>query len=190
MESPPGHAPRGQDPPLRGTDETNVSTEQQTKEAHARLSRSHGHPRRPSGAETAARQGAQASHRQHPSEATGLSRALGGQTFPKAKRIRKRAEYLKLQQVGRRRAGARFVVITAPSRGSVSRIGITASRKVGGAVVRNRVKRLIREFFRTHHDLIQPPRDIVVIARPGAADADYTEVTRELGAALKINAGK
>ena len=181
-------SPSGQAPPLRGTDETNVSTEQQTTETHARLSRSHGHTGRSSGAEAPTRQGAQASHRQHSGEATGLSRASGEQTFPKTKRIRKRGEYLQLQQAGRRRAGTRFVVITAPSRGDVSRVGITASRKVGGAVARNRVKRWVREFFRTHHDRIQPPRDVVVIARPGAAEADYTEVKRELSTALKIDA--
>jgi len=173
---------------LRGTDETNVSTEQQTTETYARLSRSHGHSRGPSGVETPARQGAETPHRQHPSEAARLRRPLGGQTFPKAKRIRKRGEYLKLQQVGRRRAGMRFVVITAPGRGGVSRLGITASRRVGGAVARNRIKRMVREFFRTHHNRIQPPRDVVVIAKPGAAEADYAEIKRELGAALKINA--
>jgi ribonuclease P protein component len=190
MESTPpaGPSPPGQSPPLRGTDETNLSTEQQTTETHARLSRSHGYPRRSSGVEAPACQGAQAPHRQHSSEAARLTRPVGEQTFPKAKRIRKRGEYLKLQQVGRRRAGTRFVVITAPSRSRVSRVGITASRRVGGAVVRNRVKRLVREFFRKHHDQIQPPRDVLVIVRPGAAAAEYVEVKRELSAALKIDA--
>jgi ribonuclease P protein component len=113
---------------------------------------------------------------------------LGAQGFPKAKRIRKRGEFLKLQRVGRRRAGTRFVVITAPCRGDVSRLGITASRRVGGAVVRNRVKRLVREFFRQHHDRIRPPRDVLVIVRPEAAGAEYSEVKRELGTALRIDA--
>ena len=188
--TPAGQPPKGNTPPLRGTDETNLSTEQQATETHARLSRSHGNRRRSPGFETSARQGPQTPHSQHSSEATGLKRPLGGQTFPKAKRIRQRGEYLKLQQVGRRRAGKWFVVITTPGRGGVSRLGITASRRVGGAVLRNRVKRMVREFFRTHHDRIQPPRDVVVIARPGAADADYAEVKRELGAALKIDASK
>ena len=180
----------GQTPPLRGTNETNVSTEQQTTETHARVPRPHGHPRRPSGAETPARQGAETPDRQNSSEATRLTRPVGGQRFPKAKRIRKRGEFLKLQQVGRRRAGTRFVVVTVPSRGGVSRLGITASRRVGGAVVRNRVKRLVREFFRQHHDRIQPPRDVLVIARPQAAGAEYAEVKQELSTALRIDASE
>jgi ribonuclease P protein component len=49
---------------------------------------------------------------------------------------------------------------------------------------------MVREFFRTHHDQIEPPRDVVVIARPGAGDADYAEVTRELGSALRIDASQ
>jgi ribonuclease P protein component len=193
MESPRGQTPREQTarrqaPPLRGTDETNLPTEQQTTETYARLSRPYGYPRRSSGAEASPRQGAQASHRQHSSEATRLTRPIGEQTFPKLKRIRKRGEYLKLQQVGRRRAGKRFVVITVSGRGGGSRLGVTASRRVGGAVVRNRVKRMVREFFRTHYSRIHPPRDVVVIARSGAADADHAEVQRELSAALKIDA--
>ena len=188
--SPGGQSPPGQFPPLRGTNETNVSTEQPTTETHARFPRPHGHSRRPSGAETPARQGAETLDRQYSSEATRLTRPVGGQRFPKAKRIRKRGEFLKLQQGGRRRAGTRFVVITAPCRGDVSRLGITASRRVGGAVVRNRVKRLVREFFRRHHDRIQPPRDVLVIARPQAACAEYAQVKQELGTALRIDASE
>ncbi|HVO27226.1 MAG TPA: ribonuclease P protein component [Candidatus Margulisiibacteriota bacterium] len=119
-----------------------------------------------------------------------MTRPVGGQRFPKAKHIRKRDEFLKLQRIGRRKTGTRFVVITAPCRGDVSRLGITASRRVGAAVVRNRVKRLVREFFRQHHDRIQPPRDVLVIARPEAAGAEYAEVKRELGAALRIDASE
>lgn len=80
------------------------------------------------------------------------------------------------------------MVISAPAQSSVSRIGITASKRVGGAVVRNRVKRLVREFFRRHERGIHPPRDIVVIARPAAAEANYADVQQELGAALNVDA--
>ena len=82
----------------------------------------------------------------------------------------------------------RFVVITEPVRSGSSRIGITASRHVGGAVVRNRVKRLVREFFRRHQHRILPPQDVLVIARPAAAQAAYSDVQRELARALRIDA--
>lgn len=65
-------------------------------------------------------------------------------------------------------------------------MGITVSKRVGGAVVRNRVKRLVREVFRRHRARLAPPRSVLVIARPAAAEAAYAEVERELLRALRI----
>jgi ribonuclease P protein component len=79
------------------------------------------------------------------------------------------------------------VVITDERHSGGSRIGITTSRRVGGAVVRNRVKRLVREFFRRHQHRIVPAQDVLVIARPSAATVTYADVTRELGKALQID---
>jgi ribonuclease P protein component len=78
------------------------------------------------------------------------------------------------------------VVITQRRSSGPSRIGITASRRVGGAVVRNRVKRLVREFFRHHQERLQPAQDVLVIARAGAAKASYAQVRHELCRTLKI----
>ncbi len=173
-------------PPLRGINEAHVSTEQQTTQTDTRLSGSHEHRRRPPGIEAAARQRAQTADGQYSTETAILTRAAGSQRLPKSKRIRKRAEFVRLGQVGRRRSGTRFVVLTEPRRDGVSRIGITTSRRVGGAVVRNRIKRWVREFFRRHQHQLDPAQDVLVIARPGAASATYMDVKRELAAALKI----
>lgn len=62
----------------------------------------------------------------------------------------------------------------------VRRIGITASRKVGGAVVRNRVKRGVREWFRRSRGELPPDVDVVVIARPGAGQLSVPEVGERL----------
>lgn len=80
-----------------------------------------------------------------------------------------------------------FVVIVCPAARQESRIGITASRKTGGAVARNRIKRLVREFFRTYRQSLRPEKDVLVIARPQAANLSYDELKHELGRVLKID---
>ncbi len=57
---------------------------------------------------------------------------------------------------------------------------------MGSAVVRNRIKRMLREYFRTHHHLIKPAQDVLVIARSEAANATAADVAAELGKALRI----
>jgi ribonuclease P protein component len=187
VATPAGHAPREFATPLRGTNETDVPTEQQATQTDTRLSGAHGQRRRASGIEAPARQGAQAADRQHPAEAAILTPAPPSRRLPKSTRIRKRGEFVRLQRAGRGRSGARFVVVTERGRTRVSRIGITTSRRVGDSVVRNRVKRLVREFFRHYQHAIIPAQDVLVIARPAAATATYADVKRELGGALRID---
>jgi ribonuclease P protein component len=61
-----------------------------------------------------------------------------------------------------------------------TRLGLTVSRKIGGAVARNRVKRLLREYFRLSYDQLPSSVDIVFVARQGAAELSYAEVVSEL----------
>ena len=114
--------------------------------------------------------------------------------FPRACRLRKRREFLLVQGRGRRLAGRhlQFFVIgrKEPPTSAVAapiRFGITVTRKVGNAVTRNRLKRLIRE--RCRHVVATSPRglDVVILVRASAAAApaaavagDFLELARRL----------
>lgn len=108
-----------------------------------------------------------------------MSSAVGA-GFPKRARLRKRPEFIHLSRSGKKQHTANFVVITRETDRSEARLGITVSSKVGNAVVRNRVKRLLRESFRQWNRQIVPPQDILVIAKPGAANLSFLEVASEI----------
>ena len=61
-----------------------------------------------------------------------------------------------------------------------NRLGISVSKKVGNSVVRHRIARLLRESLRLHEDEIESGYDIVMVARSGAAEADYHQVSRSV----------
>lgn len=66
-----------------------------------------------------------------------------------------------------------------------SRFGFSVSRHIGKAVVRNRIKRLMREAVRLQYDLISPGWDVVLIARKGIAGLDYWAVARSVTQLLR-----
>jgi len=104
----------------------------------------------------------------------------GSQRFPKTARLRKRAEFLKLSRGGAKLHSASFVILTRSNSRSENRLGVTVSSKVGNAVVRNRVKRRVREYFRRHRAELPQGADILIIARPGAAGASSERLDGEL----------
>ena len=112
--------------------------------------------------------------------------AAGGEGFPRARRVRKRLDYLRIQNQGRRYSTAHFLVFALPSTaGPMTRFGVTVSRKVGDAVTRNRVKRWIRESCRRWAPALPPSLDIVVVARPQAARAGFAPISAELASLTK-----
>jgi len=81
--------------------------------------------------------------------------------------VRRRGHYAYIMRTGRRFRTNNLVLVEAPSKTGRPRVGITVSRKVGKAVQRNRVKRLLREYFRLNRERFAPSTDLVVIVRPG-----------------------
>ncbi|MDD5712814.1 MAG: ribonuclease P protein component [Smithellaceae bacterium] len=105
-------------------------------------------------------------------------------TFGKHEKIRKRKEYKAIYEQGERGYSRNFTYITCTNPSGTRRLGITVSRKVGNAVRRNRIKRLLREFFRLNKAQLQEAQDIVIIARRNMPHLGYHDVLKELGGLL------
>ncbi len=105
-------------------------------------------------------------------------------------RLRSRREYLAVQQGGRRISTRFLTVLVLPNTLGRDRLGVVASKKIGGAVIRNRAKRRLRELFR-HHDPARSASaqrrrglDLVVIAKREVTRADSDQLRADFGAAL------
>ncbi|MGB8296625.1 MAG: ribonuclease P protein component [Polyangia bacterium] len=99
-------------------------------------------------------------------------------------RLRARSCFLAAQRLGRRIPGRNLVLYalsrSEPGRQERARLGITVSKKVGNAVVRNRVKRWLRESYRRMAGCAPGGADLVIIARPAAAHSTYQRTAQEL----------
>ena len=104
----------------------------------------------------------------------------GQERFLRRERLTHRKQYLYVYQSGTKRVGRGFVLFVAGCEEQGRKMGCAVSRKVGGAVVRNRVKRFIREAYRKHRAHL--PRDgyFVLVARPASARLTYEECEAEI----------
>jgi ribonuclease P protein component len=90
-------------------------------------------------------------------------------SFSKKDRLLKRSEFVRLSSCGQKRVNKHFVLFYAQGLTHKSRLGVTVSKKVGCAVIRNRVKRLCREYFRRNRHRFIESRDMSLIARKSTA---------------------
>jgi ribonuclease P protein component len=103
------------------------------------------------------------------------------ETFRPSDRVKRRADFQRVQGKGRKIHTPHFVVAVLPRpEGGPTRLGITVTRKVANAVGRNRIKRVMREAFRRHRELFPPACDVVAIAKDGALALGLAEVVAEL----------
>ena len=99
-------------------------------------------------------------------------------SFPKSKRLIRTADFELVKNEGRAQRGKLLILGVAEKREDF-RAGFVTSKRVGGAVVRNRIRRRLREIVRQHQHEIVHAIWIVTIARPPAARATFLELEHE-----------
>jgi len=103
----------------------------------------------------------------------------------KEQRLRKRRAFTGVYEGGRSCANLLSVLYYLANRMDITRVGFSVSRRLGKAVVRNRVRRRYREAYRALRDRVLPGYDIVFIARRPAADAQYVEIEASIEQLLR-----
>jgi ribonuclease P protein component len=95
--------------------------------------------------------------------------------------LKKNSDFSLVYKDGKSIANRLFVIIVRQSaEGSTNRVGISVSKKIGNSVVRHRLKRQVRECFRTHWQQWKSGHDIIVIARKGSNEQQYQVISGSL----------
>lgn len=111
-------------------------------------------------------------------------------TVQKEYRLRNREDFSKIYRFGKSVANHQFVIYYKNRHKDALghngfRVGISASKKVGNAVVRNRLRRIIKEIWRKHQSQIVPHYDYIVIVRKAAVNLDYHQLEKSMLHVLK-----
>jgi ribonuclease P protein component len=101
-------------------------------------------------------------------------------------RIKQGRDFARIRERGQRLAlGCLVANWQLRPEGPVSRLGVITSRKIGGAVIRNRARRLMREAFRLHQNDLAGMVDLLLVARPSIAGKSLAEVEKDFLTTLR-----
>lgn len=102
-------------------------------------------------------------------------------------RIKKNEEFARVFNEGKSVANRQFVLYMLEKKGqSHFRLGLSVSKRIGNAVTRNRIKRVIRELFQDFEEGLNQELDYVVIARKPTADMDFHEMKKSMTHVLRL----
>jgi len=155
--------------------EAHLSASQPAQKEKARLSPTNEDEERPPGIETAAGEGPGTSH--------GIVPREGGadQRLPASERIRLRPEFERVYEEGQPHRTSLLVMFVLLAPEFARKAGFVAGRRVGGAVARNRSKRLMREAYRRNKSVLpESGVHLVLVARNGCGEATYGELEAQL----------
>jgi ribonuclease P protein component len=120
------------------------------------------------------------------SETAPAGRLSGDERLSARERLRRRTDYLRCYRTGGRRHSALAILYFAPNGLDHPRLGITASRKVAGAVGRRRLRRHVKEIYRRWSGRTRLPAvDLVVHLKPAAAKAGFQALRQDLLALMR-----
>ena len=121
-----------------------------------------------------------------PSDARSQTPEPGRLRLRKTARLQQQRDFARVRQQGQRLAlGCLIVNWHSLPEGAVPRLGVVTSRKIGGAVVRSRARRLLRESFRQHQNELAQPVELVLVARNSIAEKKFVEVEKDFLTALR-----
>ena len=101
-------------------------------------------------------------------------------------RLRQQRDFARVRQQGQRLAlGCLIANWHLLPEGTIPRLGVVTSRRIGGAVVRSRARRLLRESFRQHQYELAQPVELVLVARNSIAGKNFVEVEKDFLATLR-----
>jgi ribonuclease P protein component len=114
-----------------------------------------------------------------------LPNRAGRLEFPREARLVRRGEFDAVYRAGKRRSSSHFTVFFRANQGPHSRFGFSIKKELGGAVVRNRMRRRMREIVRCHRLEIPAGWDIVIHPKKAVAQAEFATLAADLLRLLK-----